>query len=58
MKTVEELLKEFPQHKPCVYHCGMDNIITPVFTYYDRLELEEKLIDRYNSENNQMVLFL
>lgn len=56
--TKAQLLQHFPDHKPLVFHCGMDDIIVPEFTYYDRLELEEKLVNQYNSENTQMVLFL
>lgn len=58
MKTKEQLLQEFPEFKPLVFHCGMDDIIVPEFTYYDRLELEEMYLDKINSENMQLQLFI
>jgi hypothetical protein len=58
MKTAKELLELFPEHKPIVFHCSMDDIITPIFTHYDRVELEERLVDRHNKDNQQGVLFL
>ena len=57
MKTDKELLKEFPGYRPLVFHSRGDTI-TPVFTHYDRIELEERLVDRHNKENTQGVLFL
>lgn len=56
--TKEQFLKEFPGFKPLVFHCGMDDIIVPEFTYYDRIELEEMYLDKYNKENRQLVLFI
>lgn len=56
--TKEQLLQEFPNHKLIVHHVDMDNNITDVFTYYDRVELEEKYLDKYNKNNKQLVLFI
>lgn len=57
--TKEKLLQEFPGYKPPVFHSGIgDNYIEPVFTYYDRIELEEMYLDKVNSENIQLQLFI
>ncbi len=57
--TEEELLKEFPEYRPTVYSSSMkQDFIIPVFTYYDQLELEERLLEKINRENKQMLLFL
>ena len=45
MKTQSELLALFPDYKPTVYYSNSDNdLIIPVFTYWDRIELEERLL--------------
>ena len=54
----EELLELFPDYKPTIYHVDMDNNIDPVFTYWDRVELEEMLLERLNKEREQGELFL
>ena len=65
--TKEDLLKEFPDHKLIVHHVDMDNNITDVFTYYDRVELEcrllgidpeDRILDIKNKNRLQGELFL
>ena len=56
--TKEDLLKEFPDHKLIVHHCDMDNNITDIFTYYDQIELEERLLEKRNKYKIQGELFL
>jgi hypothetical protein len=57
--TKEELLNEFPDYKPTVYTAPIeDDYIYPIFTYYDRIELEERLLEKRNKEKQQMELFL
>lgn len=55
----EQLLKRFPDHKPTVFYSFSDNdFIEPVFTYYDRVELESKLLNEHNKNQLQGELFL
>lgn len=56
--TKDQLLAEFPDYKPTVYHVDMDNNIDPVFTYWDRIELEGMLLERENGKRKQMELFI
>ncbi|MCK5610541.1 hypothetical protein KAR91_52190 [Candidatus Pacearchaeota archaeon] len=55
----EQLLELFPDYKSTLYYGSMeDNCIIPVFTDWDRRELEERLVEEHNSNNMQGVLFL
>lgn len=55
----EQLLKRFPDHKPTVYYANAENdFIEPVFTWYDRVELESKLLNEKNENQLQGELFL
>lgn len=57
--TKEKLLEMFPDYKPTVYKAGAeDDFIEPIFTYWDRVELEEMALEEYNKKNQQGVLFL
>lgn len=56
--TKDQLLAEFPDYKPTVYHVDMDNNIDPIFTYWDRVELEGMLLERENGKRKQMELFI
>ena len=57
MRTIEELLKEFPGYRATTYHVDMKNVITPIYTHYDRVDLEDMLLDRENSGRMQLELF-
>ncbi len=57
--TKEELLQEFPDYKPTCFSSALQaDFIIPVFTYWDKVELEERYLEKYNRENPQMLLFL
>lgn len=46
--TIDELLKMFPEYKPTLYYSSMENeYITPVFSHWDRIELEERLMSAH-----------
>lgn len=57
--TQAQLLAEFPDYKPLVwYHNQETKCLEPHFSYFDKLELEGRLLERQNKDRKQMELFL